>query len=263
MQNNPFFIVGCVRSGTTFLRDVLRKHPHLAAPEETHFFRWAEPFGGVPYRKVVSDNGVLKRHRAMDGIEEIKFQTILDQSTSRGDLYQRYMRLYIEKNKPGAQRWFDKTPQNIYGAALIAGEIPDAKFIHIVRHPFDVVSSLRIGKIVKVQNLVGACNYWNEAAEIIQVIKRAYPERVYEVKYEDFTRELHLEIRKVLSFLKENYNPKFFKNIKANPKHHDHKKLFLDEELVQIKRLCGKWGTKYGYFASDRTENVNFASIAG
>ena len=262
MNNSPFFIVGCVRSGTTLLRDVFRKHPHLAAPEETHFFRWAEPFGGDPYRKVVLNNGVLKRPREMDGIEPSEFQMILDQSISRADLYQRYMRLYIEKNKPGAQRWFDKTPQNVYGAALIAGEIPDAKFIHIVRHPFDVVSSLRIGKIVKVQNLVGACNYWNEAAEIIHVVKRAYPERVHEVKYEDFTRELLPEIKKMLLFLNEDYDPKYFKGINTVPKHHDHKKLFSDEELGQIEGLCRRWGIKYGYFASERAECIKSAAVA-
>ena len=44
-QQAPFFVLGCVRSGTTMLRDALRMHPHLACPEETHFFRWGEPFG--------------------------------------------------------------------------------------------------------------------------------------------------------------------------------------------------------------------------
>lgn len=253
MKNCPFFIVGCVRSGTTFLRDVLRQHPHFAAPEETHFFRWAEPFGGIPYRKMVSDNRVLQRHREMDGIEEAEFQIILDQSISRADLCRRYMKLYIEKNKPSAQRWFDKTPQNVYGAALIAGEIPDAKFIHIVRHPLDVVSSLRIGKIVKVQNLVGACNYWNEAADIIHVVKTAYPERVHEVKYEDFTGALVPEVKKILFFLGEDFNPEYFKDINSVPKHHDYKKLFSDEELEQIKELCHRWGTHYGYFGPDAT----------
>ena len=259
MKNSPFFIVGCVRSGTTLLRDVLRNHPHLAAPEETHFFRWAEPFGGIPYRKAVSDNRILKRHREMDGIEESEFQMILDQSISRADLCQRYMRLYIEKNKPGAHRWFDKTPQNVYGAALIAGELPTAKFIHIVRHPLDVVSSLRIGTIVKVQNLVAACNYWNEAAEIIQVVKRAYPDRVYEVRYEDFTRTLLPEIKKMLLFLGENFDREYFKDINTVPIQHNHKELFSDEEIVQIKLLCQRWGAHYGYFeaVSPNTQNLH------
>ena len=240
--------MGCVRSGTTLLRDVLRSHPRLAAPEETHFFRWAEPFGGVPFQKIVSDNRVLKRHREMDGIEESEFQEILKVSISRADLYQRYMRLYIKKNKPEARRWFDKTPQNVYGSALIAGAIPDVKLIHIVRNPLDVVSSLRIGIIVKVQNLVGACNYWNEAAEIINVVKKAYPERVYEVKYEDFTRNPQPEIHKMLLFLGERYDSEYFKDIKMLPITHDHSKLFSKGEIARIQRLCQRWGARYGYF---------------
>jgi hypothetical protein len=254
LQNSPFFIIGCVRSGTTMLRDVLRNHPDLAAPEETHFFRWAEPFGGVPYRKMVSDNRVLKRHREMDGIEEPEFQKILEQSTSRADLCQHYMRTYIEKNKPCAKRWFDKTPQNVYGAAMIAGEMPEAKFIHIVRNPLDVVSSLRIGKIVKVQNLVGACSYWNEAAEIIHVVKKACPDRVHEVKYEDFTREPMAEIDKIMVFLGELYDLEYFEGINMVPKQHTHNELFSEEEISRIKRLCRRWGQHYGYFTISETK---------
>ena len=254
MDNSPFFIVGCVRSGTTLLRDVLRNHPGLAAPEETHFFRWAEPFGGIPYRKMVSDNRVLKRHRELDGIEESDFLKILDQSISRADLYRRYMRLYIETNKPGARRWFDKTPQNVYGAAMIASEMPGARFMHIVRHPLDVVSSLRIGKVMKVQNIVGACNYWNEAAGIISVLKRAYPKRVYEVKYEDFTINPLIETEKVLGFLREDFDPKLYRHIKTEPRRHEHEKLFSEQELSQIQRLCHQWGAHYGYFKRDEAE---------
>jgi hypothetical protein len=251
LNTSPFFIVGCVRSGTTLLRNVLRNHPHLAAPEETHFYRWAEPFGGVPYRKVVTNNLVLKRHREMDGISEDEFAEILAQSISRADLYDRYMRFYIEKNKPNARRWFDKTPQNIYGAAMIASEIPYAKLIHIVRHPLDVVSSLRIGKVIKVENPVGACNYWNEAAEIIQVVKKAFPERVYEVKYEDFVRELLPEIEKMLLFLEEPHDPEYFKDVQTVAKQHDHNNLFSNEELGRIERLCRRWGVHYGYFEAE------------
>lgn len=184
----------------------------------------------------------------MDGIEESEFAEILKLSISRADLYERYMQLYIEKNKPGAERWFDKTPQNVYGSALLAGAIPDAKLIHIVRNPLDVVSSLRIGIIVKVQNLVGACNYWNEAAEIIQVVKKAYPDRVYEVKYEDFTRNPQPEIHKMLLFLGEKYDAEYFRDIKIKPVSHDHNTLFSQKEITRIKQLCQCFGTRYGYF---------------
>lgn len=248
MNNSPFFIVGCVRSGTTLLRNVLRRHPHLASPEETHFFRWAEPFGGIPFRRMAIENRVLKRHREMDGISEAEFEMLVDQSASRAELCRRYMRLYIDRNKPEAQRWFDKTPQNVYGAALIAGEIPEAKFIHIVRHPLDVIASLRIGVVVKVQNLIAACSYWNEAAAIINVVKTAYPKRVYELRYEDFTREPLAELEKILGFLGESYDPKYFRALQMKPKTHDHNELFSEDELAEIKWHCRYWGAQYGYF---------------
>lgn len=243
----PFFIIGCVRSGTTLLRDVLRKHPNLASPEETHFFRWSEPFGTNAGLKPLLNNPVLKKHRELDGIAEEEFRRMAHKCVSRADLYRKYMRLYISKNKPEATRWFDKTPQNVYGAAMIAAEFPGSKILHIVRNPLDVVSSLRIGIIVKVENLIGACNYWNESAEIISVLKRAYPKRVYEVKYEDFTRSLLPEAEKVLNFIGEEYRPEYFGGIVTKPKSHEDEGLFSQEELSTIEKLCGPWAGQYGY----------------
>lgn len=248
-ENNPFFILGCVRSGTTMLRDVLRCHPNLAAPEETHFYRWPDPFGTDGLRKVLLNNPVLKKHRQLDGITEDEFQKILQQSVSRADLCRKYMRLYIRKAKPAARRWFDKTPQNVYGAAMIASQFPGSKFVHIVRNPLDIVSSLRVGKIIKVENLVGACNYWNEAADILQVLKRAYRGRVMEIKYEDFTANPMDGLKTLLDFLEEEFDPRHFEKILMKPKQHEYSALFSEEEQKEIVRLCRRWGTHYGYFA--------------
>lgn len=247
----PFFIIGCVRSGTTLLRNVLRSHPNLVSPEETHFFRWSEPFGTPQSTKLLSSttNSVLKKHREMDGISEEQFKSILDSSTSRGDLQRKYMHRYIVNNKFDGKRWFDKTPQNIYGASMLAEEFPISKFVHIVRNPINVVSSLRVGKVVKIDNIIGACNYWNEAASIINVLKRAYGKRVYEVKYEDFTSNLLPELEKMLTFLEEDFNAEWFTEFTTAPKEHDHSELFTTEELQQIEKLCGKWGKHYGYFS--------------
>src|SRR5262245_1158574 len=92
-RSGPFFVLGCVRSGTTMLRDVLRLHPNLAAFEETHLFRWAEPFGTDAYARGVTTNPVLKKHCEIDGIMEEEFATMLRQATLRADLYNRYMKL--------------------------------------------------------------------------------------------------------------------------------------------------------------------------
>lgn len=247
MKKEPFFIIGCVRSGTTLLRNILRNHPNLASPEETHFFRWAEVFGTPLSQAQLLTNQTLKKHREMDKISEDEFKIILQNSVSRGDLQKKYMARYITNNNLTATRWFDKTPQNVYGSAMIASEFPRSKFIHIVRNPMNVVSSLRIGKIVKIENLIGACNFWNEAAANIHMLKKAYPNRIYEVPYEQLTENLFPEIEKLLTFLNEDYDENFFKDFSTTPIEHPHESLFTEKEIKTIKNLCGRWGKYYGY----------------
>ncbi len=248
MRKSPFFIIGSVRSGTTFLRNVLRKHPNLTCPEETHFFRWSEPFGTPLSFTQLLNNATLKKHRKIDNVTEQQFKRILSASLSRADLQVKYMKLYMKQNQLIGKRWFDKTPQNAHGAGMIATQFPGAKFIHIVRNPVDVISSLRIGKVVKIENLVAACNVWNEATQQIYTLKKAYPRRVYEVKYEDFTSDFLPELAKMLVFINEEFNIEYFRDITASTKQHRHHHLFNEKELLTINTLCERWAKHYGYF---------------
>ena len=69
MNNDPFFILGAPRSGTTLLRDFLRLHPRLACPEETHIFRWGDPFGTHMYERHYKGSQLFRKHREMDGVD--------------------------------------------------------------------------------------------------------------------------------------------------------------------------------------------------
>jgi len=256
-RTGPFFVLGCVRSGTTMLRDVLRLHPNLAAPEETHLFRWSEPFGTEGYIRGVTSNPVLKRHRTLDGITEEEFAAMLRQSNSRADLYGRYMKLYIERRKPGATRWFDKTPQNVYGAAMIASSVPHSRFVHIVRDPVNVVASLRIGKVMKIDRLLGAVNYWREAVDIIAVLKRANPRRVHELRYEDFVRDPAHEIKRLLAFLGEPYDPEWFKDFRVRESDHAEAGVLTTDEVEQVQRLSLAGRRRYGYAPATEEDDEN------
>jgi len=209
----PFFILGCVRSGTTMLRDFLRKHPNLCCPEETHFFRYGSAFGSPDYQNFLIKSPVLATHREIDGISEAEFARMLNHSTSRAMLQRKYMAIFMERNKPQATRWFDKTPQNVYGLLLIRSAFPGAKFIHIVRNPFDVVASLRVGKVMKISNLIGACNIWTESLEIINTAKPCLGPRLLEIKYEDFVDEPLNHLKKILEFIGEEFSEETFSDI--------------------------------------------------
>ena len=247
----PFFVLGCVRSGTTMLRDALRMHPNLACPEETHFFRWGEPYGTEAMSRSLSNNAVLKKHREIDGITEPEFAELLRQCGSRAELYTRYMALYLQRKKPGATRWFDKTPQNVYGALLAASSMQRSKFVHIVRDPVNVVASLRIGRIVKVENLTGACNYWTEAVQIVSGLKRAYPARVFELRYEDFVAEPESQLKLLLDFIGEPFDAKWFAQLNTRQVDHKDEGVLSEAEQAVVRRACAQGRRRYGYEASE------------
>ena len=243
----PFFILGCVRSGTTMLRNALRLHPNLASPEETHIYRWGEPFGSVALNRMLANNPVLKGHRKIDGVSDEEFQAMLQASVSRADLCQRYMARFIELRKPEARRWFDKTPQNAYGAAMIAMEFPKARFIHIVRDPVNVVASLRIGKVMRIEEPVAACNYWNEAVANLAVLKRAFPGRVLELSYERFTEDPQAGLSQVLKFIGEPPAQGCFDSVRTETVRHEDSGVLSDDVMAMVRRLCLPGRLRHGY----------------
>ena len=111
----PFFILGAQRSGTTMLRLMINRHPHLAVPHETAFMT-------VFYPKL-SSYGDLANHqnarRLLDDISEYHLvvrgghvtdkDAILSHSiTSYSELINAIMTEYAKSK--GKERWGDKTP---------------------------------------------------------------------------------------------------------------------------------------------------------
>lgn len=198
-DDRPLFIVGSVRSGTTLTRNLLRRVPNFICPEETHFFRWAEPFrtphSFAPYRH----NQLLRKHRQIDGVSDEVFEDILRTSRNKTELQRGYITAFAQaQGIKGPYRWFDKTPQNVYGAALIAQEMPNARFLNLIRNPLNVVASLVLGRQVKVSDIHGACNYWSEAVQVMTTVEAAYPDRVLTLRYEDLIADVPGAMARIL-----------------------------------------------------------------
>lgn len=194
-----FFILGAPRSGTTMLRDIFKQVDELYSPEETHFFRFAAPYRGREYVQFYKNNPVLKKHREMDGVGDEDFFALMGSKRTKSDFTKAYCELVAKKK--GAKAWFEKTPQNVYGLPLIIDQFPDAKIIHLVRHPLSVVKSLMEGKVMMPQGFIGGLNYWLESISIINVLKPAMGDRLIEVKYEDIQSEPYAVLSNILSGL--------------------------------------------------------------
>jgi hypothetical protein len=243
----PFFIVGCVRSGTTMLRNLLRGIPHLVCPEETQYYRWAEPFGSPAFIRSTQGIQLMKKHRQIDGVSEETFEEVIGGARSRRDLYVRYLEAFkAAKGKPDA-RWFDKSPQNVYGLPLLLHDFPEAKVVHIVRNPLNVVASLAEGKVIAMPNALAAANYWTEAVSIFNTIRPLCADRSYEIRYEQLTDDPHGEFRKLLAFLGED-DPSLRPDLsKVHPERDRYRAVLTPDDLGTVQEVCGRWAAHYGY----------------
>jgi len=254
---HPFFIVGCARSGTTLLRNILRLHPNLNAPEETFFYRWGDPFATDGYKHVYFNNVTIKHHRGIDGVEDQRFRQMFSKSISRRDLSARYGNEFLKQTSKG-KRWFDKTPQNIYGILLIRAQFPKSKIVHIYRNPLNVVASLKAGKVMPAQQLMAAINYWVEAIQIMNTFKDLPNNNLVELKYEALLASPEQEIKALLIALSESVDEFDFGQLgkNTNTEHASiiieaevdkYKEILSQEEISTVLEHCGPYMKRYGY----------------
>ncbi len=171
MNQNPIFVLGCHKSGTSLLRNLLDGHKDLfVIPTETHFFanigypvrysfRTQHP-QELNFEEMRSNliNWIEKRNRVEDSIgdgftkdfwniDELK-KYLNEYSVSNikelSDAFHSalYKSLYSTE-LPEEKRVVEKSVENSEFVAEWLNFYPKAKFIHIVRNPYSNLVSLR------------------------------------------------------------------------------------------------------------------------
>ncbi len=135
------FLVGCPRSGTTLLQSLLCAHPQVFSVPETHF-----------YSLIPSQSRVLRRLGFARRDAPARFSSLLaslglPSVTVRSPFVRDYLRalaaaLDVATLEAGKTVWLEKTPRHLLFVGDIARTLPEAKFVHLVRHGPDVVASL-------------------------------------------------------------------------------------------------------------------------
>lgn len=143
-----FFIVGAGRSGTTLMRAIVTGHPDLVVSPETGFVptllrmrRLWWTGGHVRNRlfvRLAFANGRLRRAGATP--QQLVNSLIEEPAVSPVDAISRIYETFVAK--PTQARVGDKTPGYAMDVALLSKAFPQAKFIHAIRHPLDVVASM-------------------------------------------------------------------------------------------------------------------------
>jgi hypothetical protein len=207
---SPIFIVGCPRSGTSLLRDILHAHPNLAFPTESHFM----PVFFKAYRDPKTEGEA--RHLAARILKlrwvrswELEFEPgDFAHDRSFREIVSRIYQQYARKQKK--TRWGDKTPQYVTEIPVLSALFPGCRIIHVYRDGRDVALSwLRVG--LDPGNVFTAALTWKKFVERGRLDGAALPGNAYlEVRYESLLARSKDVIRDVCAFLDEPFSEAVF-----------------------------------------------------
>ena len=204
-----FFICGALKSGTTWLQLMLDAHPEIACRGEGHLLNFLLPGLGKALQEYNSKIGFKNRSifNEIEGYPRFgKPQHYALFQTAVGLLLAQYDRENI--------RFIgEKSPDNVLGLHLLARLFPHAKFLHLIRDGRDGADSgwfhnLRVSKEwaeTEFGSLAAFAEHyaktWVRSIRAGQEFGAEFPNRYYEVRYEDLLSDGDTELRGILNFL--------------------------------------------------------------
>lgn len=178
MNQQPIFILGAHKSGTTMLRNLLSGHPDLfVIPFESHFFQLSDRDVDYEYRKNKKQglsikqlesnfkNWIRTQNEAIDpmgdtfvtgklNLETFNREFELNEGDSAKDIFEKYVAAIHSCLGLGelsdSLRVVEKSVENAEFALELSQMYPEARFVHIVRNPYANFVSLRKYKSIGV-----------------------------------------------------------------------------------------------------------------
>ena len=230
VANAPVYVCGAPRSGTTLVRDLLDGHPALSVlPAEGKFFeQFSEPSPDTSSARGVHAQRWLK---LLANPNHQRPFWLLGPCDSEAGAYASFARAFLTWNEaladqglafrlqPAAalslavaagqdvlrlRRSVDKSPGYEFHAAAIWAHHPDAKLIHLVRHPAAIAASYSTGLArAKLNSTPVSRMLRNVVSSLIAGWRAAHlaPLNHLFVRYEDLVADRRKEMARIASFL--------------------------------------------------------------
>lgn len=187
-SEQPVFIVGLPRSGTTLLEQILASHPDVIGvgelPEIERTLREAvpQPWGSESF---------------FSGLRNLSQKAVRSQA-------KRYLATLTRRGK-GRVRVVDKMPHNFLVLGWIALLFPKARVIHCNRDPMDVCVSLYCHHFSDAHSysndLRTLGQYYRSYELLMQHWADVLPLTMLEVRYEEVVRDLDQAARRMIAYL--------------------------------------------------------------
>jgi len=238
-QENPIFLCGHRKSGTTLLLNLLDSHPNLSVyPADSGFFFKYYPLcetENYSNNKKIDEMiktviGSLETEFSKLSTSEIEligfnmdeFKNNFKELAKKTDLTPKNMLISLQlafqnnlKNSSNQKMWVEKTTSTEIYALDIFDWFPNAKFIHVIRDPRDNWGSLKSGWEKRYKN-------FNDSQERLlqSLIERGKlgiefakhnqeffgKDQYLIIKFEDLTSNPHQMLEKICNFLRVPYD---------------------------------------------------------
>lgn len=209
--SRPVFIVGCPRSGTTWLYHILLSAGRFAIyRSETNIYNSFAPaygdFANVRTRAAFLRKWLRSEYFLRSGLDADAFHSkAMERGTGPGAM----LRLLMEEicAYQHAERWAECTPEHALSLARIKRDFPEALFIHIVRDGRDVALSLAKQRFIRPlpwhsdQGELAAAAYWTWIVAAATRQAEAFPSDVLVLKYEDLVTDYAGALEIVSAFI--------------------------------------------------------------
>jgi hypothetical protein len=191
----PVFLVGCSRSGTTWLQSMLAFHPEIYTGPEPHFFiafSASEPTYHFPF----------ENHR----IGMAEYWSTEDYYGWIAAGYRMFLS-GLPQPRTTPRYFLDKTPNQCLHADFILRTFPHARFLDLIRDSRAVVASLlRASRQIRngssAMTAGRAAELWVRLVKAGRKIQSMVPSnQYYELKYENLRRNPGTEISKIFEWL--------------------------------------------------------------
>ncbi len=211
ISSAPVFIVGCPRSGTSFLYHLLLSAGGFAEfHTQMNVYDVLEPIygylGARRSKEAAFEEWLRSKAGPLSGLDPLELrENILQNCHSAGD----FLKIIMDEiaKKQGVKRWIDSTPTNIPHMRRIHCDFPDALFVHIIRDPRDVALSLdkrgwtRPFPWDKSRSLLAAGFYWEWIVRKGRSLGINLSEQYLEIRYEDLVQKPQDTLATVGEFL--------------------------------------------------------------
>ena len=210
-MNAPVFIVGCPRSGTSFLYHLLLSAGGFAEfRTQMNVFDVLEPIYGnlgvMKHKKKMMKEWLQSKAFHVSGLDAAEVEAkVLSECHSAADFLRIVMDMVAQKQ--GVKRWIDSTPTNIPHMQRIVKEFPDARIVHIIRDGRDVALSLdkqgwsRPLPWDKNKSLLAAGIYWEWIVRKGRKLGAILGSNYMEVRYEELVSDPRKSLVRVSEFI--------------------------------------------------------------